>query len=88
MFSETLARSLGLTDTIPAENMCTIFAKYVTPNLRRPRPLVIRAWLWLAAEADRLTEKRLCLETILRLHPENEAATLALLLLDQRRPTS
>jgi len=63
-------------------------AKFIVRHLTYPRPLVIRAWLWLAAEADDLDEKRLRLEAVVRLDPENEAASLALLLLDQRRPTS
>jgi hypothetical protein len=50
--------------------------------------LAIRDWLWLAAEADDLEEKRQCLREVLLLDPENDAATLALLLLDHRRPTS
>lgn len=46
------------------------------------------AWLWLAAQADELEDKRRCLNSVLELDPENEYATLALLVLDQRRPTS
>ena len=42
------------------------------------RPLVIRAWLWLAAQANALGEKRRCLEAVLELDPENEMARLAL----------
>jgi len=68
--------------------MRTLGAKSTVCHLRRPRPLVIRAWLWLAAKADNLEEKRRCLHAVLQLHPENEPATLALLVLDQKRPTS
>ena len=53
-----------------------------------PRPLVVQAWLWLAAETDDLQEKRTCLKAVLQLDPENEPASLALLLLHQKRPTS
>jgi hypothetical protein len=49
---------------------------------------VVRAWLWLAAEADDIEEKRHCLNAVLQLDPENEPATLALLVLNQTRPTS
>jgi len=65
-----------------------VAARFVVHQLHRPRPLVIRAWLWLAAKADELEEKRRCLNAVLQLDPENEPATLALLVLDQRRPTS
>jgi hypothetical protein len=37
---------------------------------------------------DNLEEKRRCLKAVLALDPENEPASLALLLFDQRRPTS
>ena len=66
----------------------TTIAKFVVQYLAGAGPLLVAAWFWLAAEADDLTEKRLCLEAILRLDPENEAAPLALLLVDQRRRTS
>jgi hypothetical protein len=49
---------------------------------------VIRAWFWLAAQRENLVEKRRCLNAILELDPENEPASLVLLLFDQRRPTS
>lgn len=49
---------------------------------------MVRAWLWLAAEADHLEEKRRCPKATLELDPENETASLALLALDQSRPTS
>lgn len=70
------------------DHLRTPLARLMAQRLKRPRPLVIQAWLWLAAEADTLEDKRLCLEAVVRLDPENEAASLALLLLDQRRPTS
>ena len=65
----------------------TLLATIIVSRLTRPRPLIIRAWLWLAAEADNLEEKRRCLNAVLRLDPDNEPASLALLLLDQKRPT-
>jgi hypothetical protein len=48
----------------------------------------IRAWFWLAAQTGDVEEKRRCLNAVLELDPENEPASLALLLFDQRRPTS
>ena len=38
----------------------TVLAKCVARHLRRPRPLLVQSWLWLAAEADALEEKRRC----------------------------
>jgi len=52
------------------------------------RRLLAAAWLRFAAGAADLEEKRRCLDALLELDPENEAATLALLMLDQKRPTS
>ena len=65
-----------------------VAARFVVHELHGPRPLVIRAWLWLAAEAEDVESKRCCLNAILELDPENEPASLALLVLDQARPTS
>jgi len=70
------------------DRLRTLPAKLIVEHLRRLRPLVIRAWFWLAAQADDLEEKRRCLNAVLELDPENEPATLALLVFDQRRPTS
>ena len=63
---------------------------YAPPRAQRvaPRPLVVRAWLWLAALTDDLQQKRRCLNAVLYLDPHNEPASLALLLLDQKRPPS
>lgn len=58
------------------------------PILRHFAHHAIRAWLWVAGEADTLEEKRRCLKAVLQLDPDNEPASLALLLLDQERPTS
>ena len=66
----------------------TLLACLITRHLRSPHPLAIRAWFWPAAEADDLTEKRLCLKAILQVDPENETASLALLVLDGRRQTN
>ncbi len=39
----------------------TLLAKLIVEHLARPRELVIRAWLWLAAETDDVEEKWLFL---------------------------
>lgn len=65
----------------------TLLAKFIVRHLIRRRPLVIRAWFSLAAEAGDIEDKRRCLKAILQLDPANEAASLAMLLLDQRSPT-
>jgi len=71
-----------------ANDLRTALARLIVRHLRHPRCLVIPAWLWLGAEADDLEEKRRCLEAILQLDPDNEPASVALLLLDQERPSS
>jgi hypothetical protein len=50
--------------------------------------LLVQSWLWLAAKSRDTQDKRRCLNAVLRLDPENEPASLALLLLDQQRPTN
>jgi hypothetical protein len=56
----------------PAGHFRTLSAYLITHNLRRPRALVVAAWLWLAARTDDLDEKRRCLEAVLELEPDNE----------------
>lgn len=46
---------------------------------------MIRAWLWLAAETDDPNEKRRCLEAVLGLNPESQAARAGVALLHQRQ---
>ncbi len=70
------------------DQLRTIIARFITRYRRRPRPLLTRAWFSLAAQADSLEEKRRCLKAVLQLDPDNEPASVALLLLDQERPTS
>jgi len=65
-----------------------LLAKLLVQVLACPRPLAIEAYLWLASETDNLEEKRRCLDTVLKLAPENESTTLALPVLDQKRPSS
>jgi hypothetical protein len=70
------------------DKLRSLVGRFMLQQLRRPGTLAIRAWLWLAAEAPDAEEKLRCLNAILQLAPANEFATLALLLFDQRRPTS
>jgi hypothetical protein len=63
-------------------------APFTTRHLQRWHAFAIRAWFWLAVQTDHLEEKRRYLNAILELDPENEPATLALPLFNQRRPTS
>jgi len=46
--------------------------------LRRPRALVVWAWLWLAARTDSLDEKQRCLDAIPGPDPGREAIHVAL----------
>lgn len=62
----------------------TWLAPWIGKHLTGPRPLVIRAWFWLAVEADDLDAKRRCLEAVLELNPESQAARAGLALLHQR----
>ena len=57
----------------------TLLARFMVSHLTRPRPLVIRPWLWLAAEADEIGEKRHCLNAVLEIDPGTTSALLALI---------
>jgi len=70
------------------DRLRTVIARSTVGYLNRPVSLVVAAWLWLAAEADDTEVKRRCLNAILELDPENEPASLALLVLDHKRPDS
>jgi len=70
-----------------ADDLRTTLATFTVHYLRHP-PLVIHAWLCLAAEAHTLEQKRRCLHAVLQLDPDNQPASLALVLLDQQRPPS
>ena len=70
------------------DRLRTLLAKFIVKHLTRPRALVVQTWLWLAAKSQDVEDKRRCLNAVLELDPENEPASLALLLLDQERPTS
>jgi len=53
------------------DGLRSIAARFIVRHFRHPRPLVIQSWLWLAAEAKTLEEKRHCLNAVLQLDPEN-----------------
>jgi hypothetical protein len=53
----------------------TRLALFIVQHLTRPRPLVIRAWFWLAAEAQATEGKRRCLNAILDPDPDSEPAS-------------
>lgn len=75
---------VGILRIIPLDGLRTLSAEFIIRHLRRPRPLVIRAWFWLAAQSDHLDKKRTCVEVALELHPESEAAGPVRALLHQR----
>ena len=62
----------------------TLLAKLIVKHLHRPLPLVIQAWLWLAADTDDVEEKWRCLQAVLELNPEHQSARAASALLFQR----
>ncbi len=67
------------------DKLRTVLAKFIFRDLTRPRQLVIRAWLWLAAETDALDEQRRCLEAVLELNSDSQAARAGLARLHQRQ---
>ena len=66
------------------DRLRTLLAKLIVKHLNRPLLLVIHAWLWLAAETDDVEEKWCCLQAVLELNPEHQAARAASALLFQR----
>ena len=58
-------------------------ARLIVRLLHRPRPLVIHAWLRLAAEADDIDEKRGCPNAVERRDPGNQPSSLTSPVLDQ-----
>jgi len=63
----------------------TQLAKLIVTHVMRPKFAVVQAWLWLAAEAQDMEDKRRCLNAVLALDPSNEPASLGVLVLDHRR---
>ena len=61
------------------DQLRTALAHFIVQHLRRPRPLLVAAWLWLAAQTDDTEEKKRCLWTILDLDPDSTRALLGLL---------
>jgi len=70
------------------DTLRTHLATFIVGRFTRPRILVTHCWLWLAAQSTDMEEKRRRRHDVLRLDPDNEPASLALLLFDQHRPTS
>ena len=74
----------GPGDTIMLDKIRTLLAKLIVQHLNRPLFLVIHAWLWLASDTDDVEEKWRCLQAVLQLNPEHQAARAASALLFQR----
>ena len=74
----------GPGDLLMLDQFRTLLAKLIVEYLTRPRPLVVQAWLWLAAETDDAEEKWAFLQAVLQLNPEHQAARGASALLFQR----
>ena len=66
------------------DKLRTLLAKLIVKHLTRPLLLVIHAWLWLASDTDDVEEKWRCLQAVLELNPEHQAARGASALLFQR----
>jgi hypothetical protein len=47
-----------LPELVMVDKLRTRLAKFIVQHFNRPHSVVIRAWLWLAAEADNAREKR------------------------------
>ena len=62
----------------------TSLARVIVRHLHYPRPLVIQAWLWLAADTDDVEQKWRCVQAVLELNPERQAARALSALLFQR----
>jgi hypothetical protein len=54
-----------------------LLARLIVQHLPRPRPLLIRAWLCLAADTDDVEEEWRGLWQVLELDPDNTTAVLA-----------
>ena len=66
------------------DKLRTLPARFIVQHLTRLLLLVIHAWLWLAADTDDVEEKWRCLQAVLELNPEHQAACAASALLFQR----
>ena len=60
------------------DSLRTLLARFVVQHLRRPRSLVVAAYLWLAADTDDTEQKRRCLKAVLEMDPDNARALIAL----------
>ena len=77
--------ALGASRPLTSDESATLLVRFMVQHLSSPRTLVVAAWLWLAAEADDIEEKRRCLEAVLELNPESQSVRAALALLYQRQ---
>ena len=71
-------------DAVMLDRFRTPLARLIVQHLNRPLLLVIHAWLWLAPDTDDVEEKWRCLQAVLELNPEHQAARGASVLLFQR----
>jgi hypothetical protein len=76
--ADLAADSDGQLRTSMINRLRTLSARLVTRHHIGPRALQIRAWAWLAAEADDLAEKVHCLDEILGLGSTLDWAQAAL----------
>lgn len=51
-------------------------------------PYNVQAWLWLSAVVDSEEDKRVCLENVLHIDPDNASAQKGLKMLDAQRPSA
>ena len=75
----SVRRRGGLTYLPMIDQSGTHLADFIVQHLSRPRPLVVAAWHWLAAQTDDIEEKKRCLWAVLDLDPDNMRALLGLL---------
>ena len=71
-----------------ADGLRTLVGRVIVQDLRHSHTLVICAWFWLAADTDDVEEKWRCLQAVLELNPEHQAARAASALLFQREVRS
>jgi thioredoxin-like negative regulator of GroEL len=63
------------------DKLRTAIARFMVQHVPHPHPLVVAAWLWLAAKTEDIEEKKRCFNSILALDPDNTETLLALAVL-------